>query len=460
MPLHRSRGRRPVGRVLENVDCAGVRFMWESLEVDEQLSLLRFEDPKLVKRLYFLRTELLRSDLACYQRGIFTRDLRGQASMALMLDAFEFDLKPSAHDEDERSAFITKAIFVERDNFFDLIEEELGGFLADGRPNLRRSQWVNLFDATPSSWMEFLRQVLRLIELALLDAYDQHQQRGQQQTPPESVQPHCSSEDAGEEHLLAALVAPDSPQQGAGRRRARKLRKKGPVDPAPAAVVAASAECRDADLSRDSTSASEAAARAFPTSEFIEAADVIVPRQECSSESCGDTTLAEQLEDSLEISLDGTEQLEDSLETSLDGTATSAGESQALSKSSSTGSMPSLSSHDDASLNGTSSAQEGHAYATLFGPPPTILVPPAQNQSSADANVTYSAWVCNELMGGSAEWHWVAFEQVDAAPVRHLRAHVRNTFLDLSPAVDGPARSLHLRARSADAARDGCHRFG
>mmetsp|Transcript_4495 Transcript_4495/g.8161 ORF Transcript_4495/g.8161 Transcript_4495/m.8161 type:complete len:463 (+) Transcript_4495:97-1485(+) len=458
MPLHHSRGRRAGGRVLESVDRIAVRQFWESLEVEEQLRVLRFEDLKLARRLYTLRTELLRSNLACYQCGIFDRTLRGQASMALLLDAFEFDLA----GVNEPTAFITKLIFVERDNFFDLIEEELGGLLADGRPALRRSQWADLFDVTPSSWQDFLRRVLQLIELALLDAYQQHKQHEQELVSLDMPQSLSKSEDAGEEHILAALGVLGSSQSPSRRSKARKLRKKGATIAAAAdAMASPQADLKEAVLpNEDAACGLEAAVASPPASDCVEDAVVIEPFQECTPESCGSSQLAEKLEDPLE--------------TSLDGTATSAGESQALSKSSSMDSMPSLPSDQDVdaaasssnACNEVPSCNAGEIVpgekepmpgrVALFGPPPTITVPVTRKRITGGEPVAWSAWVCNEQFGQSAEWRWVAFEQADAAPERHLCARIRNTFLELSSPAPRAARYDRLRARSAETARERC----
>lgn len=460
MPLHRTRGLRLGARALGNVDRVAVRHWWDSLEVDEQLRVLRFEDPKLARRLYFIRAELLRSDLACYQHGIFARNLRGQASMALVLDAFEFDIDVSGEGAQEPVAFITKLIFVNRENFFDLLEEELDGFLADGRPALRRSQWLNLFDVSPSSWLEFLRQLLRMIELAVLEAFQQHQE---QQCAPtaELLQPECEAEHAGDDNIIAACSAPDSRGQPARRNKARKLRKKEAAISAAATREAPTAADLAVHSSRQPRCSPSDTDTLPPTSDGTKSCSSDAAPQDCGSDSCGDSTRADQLELSAE--------------TSFDSTTTSGADSQVLSKSSSMGSMPSLSSCDDVSPaegeapdEGNASAHveqtSGHAYAALFGPPPTILVPAFGNHLAGDAQVTCSAWVCNEQIGASAEWHWVAFEQrsssvatqADSVPERRLCAHVRNTFLELSS--PSAVRNLHRRARSADIAMD-AHRW-
>jgi len=68
------------------------------------------------------------------------------------------------------TAFCAFPEFVQNDNLLDEIEEYLGSAFLDGRPALPRKEWSSVVKTAPSSWKELRLQVLKLVELAMLDA--------------------------------------------------------------------------------------------------------------------------------------------------------------------------------------------------------------------------------------------------------------------------------------------------
>jgi hypothetical protein len=69
------------------------------------------------------------------------------------------------------AAFYAKREFVEDHDLFEFLECRLGSPILSGRPLLQRGDWPSIFEVTPNSWADFMAQILRLIELAVVEAF-------------------------------------------------------------------------------------------------------------------------------------------------------------------------------------------------------------------------------------------------------------------------------------------------
>lgn len=158
---------------LASAEVDAVRRHWCGLTLEEKIAVLHFQDRALVEKLHAIQQMLRYSELMCYVCGVSTRDAV-RKNVPYGLDSFEFECQGISGGGMGLLGFKATQKFAESEDMLEHIEQQLGGFLADSsRAALWQtpSDWVQLFDPSPNSWSEFLSQVLRLVELALLRAY-------------------------------------------------------------------------------------------------------------------------------------------------------------------------------------------------------------------------------------------------------------------------------------------------
>jgi len=226
-PAHRPRGRLGMSRdkvhlrlkrngtVLPKAASDAVRLYWNTLQTSEKLRILRFEDPQLVSRLCTIWEDLYMLDLACYLHGIKDEE-SGSNRCGLYMFAIEGSVCLEEANADTivfkgapicDAAFLAKPAFVEKIDFFEHLENQLGSPLLHGRPVLKQHEWPLLFTITPNSWQEFVRQILSLVELAVFHA-------------------EMEARSVGEPHPSSSLDGPPAGESSSSKRRARKKRTK------------------------------------------------------------------------------------------------------------------------------------------------------------------------------------------------------------------------------------------
>lgn len=168
MSKDRARGRLRHGAARPAADADAVQRYWSQLPVDERQAVLCFEDVALVDRLFNIWQTLCISDMTCYVVGV-----RGQqlASKAIGNEFFAIEGFVSHSGEALlEAAFYAKPALVQKPDFFEIIEQQLGSPFLVGRPLLHRCEWPSLFLGSLNSWSDLVRQVFKLIEMALYEA--------------------------------------------------------------------------------------------------------------------------------------------------------------------------------------------------------------------------------------------------------------------------------------------------
>eukprot|EP00930_Biecheleria_cincta_P104445 TRINITY_DN96742_c0_g1_i1.p1 TRINITY_DN96742_c0_g1~~TRINITY_DN96742_c0_g1_i1.p1 ORF type:complete len:446 (+),score=66.36 TRINITY_DN96742_c0_g1_i1:28-1365(+) len=156
-------------------DVFAVREHWCSLTVEAKLKILRFEDPPLVERLYEIQQTLYAGDFECHMLGVCNAEVMRQEAGAEFFDvegviaAGGLELSPKV--------FFVRQGLVENDQFFSVLEEKLGRPFLRDVPDLERSRWALLLTEMPRSWRQFVRVILNLVELALLESQRATKQR-------------------------------------------------------------------------------------------------------------------------------------------------------------------------------------------------------------------------------------------------------------------------------------------
>lgn len=139
---------------------------WAGLSLSQKSQTLRFSEPKLVGRLWDIRNDLFVSDFTCYACGIRGQDLPRQLGM----DMFAVQGICSEEGLLDEGIFYARKLLVQKNDFFEFLEQQLGSPFLFGRPALMCQDWLGLFKKTPNTWSEFLCQLLKLVELAVLQA--------------------------------------------------------------------------------------------------------------------------------------------------------------------------------------------------------------------------------------------------------------------------------------------------
>lgn len=395
--MSRDRARRSVRHrqaALAKVETEAVKEYWQSLELEERLSLLRFEDPALLDRLFTIQEALHFCDFKCY----YLCGLRGQDAVRQKVGLDAFDVEAEVVGGGVRPmAFFAKRSFVARDDLFELLERQLGPSPLEGLAPAR-GEWASLFDATPNTWAGFMRQVLRLVGLAILRAQQSAAKGGQEDTCQVCEGTRLLLGDpcplCGEE-LHAPILGPDVAGGRSSKKRAK--RKRGRL-PGVAAARAFAGKVRAMEHSASEPGSS------CPVCEGTR----LLLAEPCPL--CGDET-----------------------------TATPTPRS--------TASCTSRCAHaKGACLDIAAEAQDARSDAEASTPTDGRLR-------------AWPVWRPNGLAGDLSEWSWIDRFQVeepdariaqDAAPCPFtgLRAIVRNTFVEIAPAALPAPPAVMLRACS------------
>jgi len=152
--------------VTQQVDAQAVRSHWESLPLDERLRVLRFEEPELVAQLHEIVESLNMSDLLCYMLSIPGEKVTRKVGM----DMFALEAGLGSNGVLLNPVFFAKRALIDRADFFEYLEGRLGSSFLNARPALTRKDWPLLFRSPPNSWEEFVKLILWLVELAVLDS--------------------------------------------------------------------------------------------------------------------------------------------------------------------------------------------------------------------------------------------------------------------------------------------------
>lgn len=187
------------------------------MDASARISALRFTDARLVGKVIEAQQELLCADMRCYAFG-----LRGQDAVSERTEMGQFAIERSARASDGSDVFFAKDEFAERADLFDYLEQHLRSPFLKGRQQLHRCDWHMLFETLPKSWPQFLRQVLSLVEQAIVDAMCV----AAQGAPSIAVNDHPASPSNVEEELLR-LEAEEQIQKASksAKRKARKRRQ-------------------------------------------------------------------------------------------------------------------------------------------------------------------------------------------------------------------------------------------
>lgn len=235
----------------ESASIEAVKEHWSTLGVDEKLAVLRFQDGELVNQLYDIQQSLYAADFECLIHGF-----QGQDQVRHKAGIHFFDVEGVLNDNGIMipKAFIAHRTLVEMENMFDFLEERLGRRLLHGVPPLEPKKWISLLTPRPTSWQDFTRLALKLVELAL--------RKSQQETTQKMTQECMETSEQGDIEEPAKSNAASGLSQSA-KRKARKKRTKAGLAAAAAtedcAELAASASAHDL-LQTGVTSASASSA--------------------------------------------------------------------------------------------------------------------------------------------------------------------------------------------------------
>lgn len=146
-------------------EAVSVKQHWSSLRAAEKLAILRFQDRELIDKIYETQQSLYEADLECY----IVHGLRGQEKARLKAGSQFFDVEGVLDGSGNLCprAFVAQREFVEMEDMFEFLEERLERPFLEGVPHLEQQDWISLLEPQPSSWLDFVRVSLRLVELAL-----------------------------------------------------------------------------------------------------------------------------------------------------------------------------------------------------------------------------------------------------------------------------------------------------
>lgn len=399
--LHRSEKLQGASRCqVTDEEARASRFYWESLNVEQKLAVMRFDNSQLVERVVQAQKELCRSDLQCYMLGI-----RGQDAVREKVRMNDFAI--TAEEGAQNMEFIAKAEFVERKDLFAYMESELKTPFLKGRPVIPRQRWHTLFDKVPSSWGEFLRQVFSLAELSILEAYQNSIQTSKNDTqePMQTTsQTSGSASKLTDEQLVFMLEeAPTSSTLSkCAKKKARKKRQ-------------ALLNGKDAETESITESVTEASSITMSDSLLDSLATTRCPLQSTTASAIAD-------DDRVSVS-------------TLDTTTAS---SRAA---------------DYAELQvDWSTAEPTNPAIPLTTVQEFVELQVDWNDNDPQPEETrWSAGMVDAFTGVRAEWHWVTTPSL-MLTCGNLRAHVKNTFLSsISDSSELPEELR--RAKSAPAPR-------
>jgi len=443
MPRHtRLSNKRNVATPAWDVDLEGAKLYWRGLDAEAKLRVLRFEDPAILSQVFAVQQELCRADLLCYQLGIRGQDVVRQK---VGMDDFVMECAedPSSKDEVTPTAFYAKPELADRNDLFEYTESRLGCAHLKRRPALRPSDWPSVLETKASSWSDFMNQVLRLVELAMVHAH------------LETVE-KSPSEDAGQGRVLDDSNAPthgltldvveeedwDADDVKAVSRKSKKKARKKQRN-----IVLALA-------SNDSTPANTDAST-VPIEDM--------PKKDDAAESC----LPEEAAGFCGVPMNNLQAVEEGSVFEQDDSDSEAGDDWwrflGETKVETTVILNQEMILNEARGGRLGTVPEGESFLkfdwSTEGQPIDATEEPAvelQMDWSTDGaqpkETFWSAWLPNGKHGSSAEWHW---STTDQDSFLKLRAFVKNTFIDAEDLSDTcstcSSRDTRLRARSLPA---------
>jgi hypothetical protein len=147
-----------------------VKQFWSSLTTKDKLATLRIEDRRLVRELYDIQQSLYACDVECHILGVHCQDKSRQQA-----GAHYFDVEGVIDGKGNlcATAFIALQPFVEMECMFDFIEERLGRPFLEDAANLDQKHWASLLKPSPTSWADYVRVALRLVEISLRISYQE-----------------------------------------------------------------------------------------------------------------------------------------------------------------------------------------------------------------------------------------------------------------------------------------------
>lgn len=408
-------------------DIQASKLFWKSLGVDKKQAVMRFGDSRLVDNVVEVQKALQRSDMHCYMLGIrgqdAVREKTGMNNFAMMSD-----------DKSRKMMFIAKAEFAERSDLFEYMAAGLGTPFLKGRPVLAPEKWHMLFDKAPSSWPEFLRQVLALAEQAILSAY--HSSADASKNKPRELLETTTAiagraPEVTDEQIIAMLQ--ETPTVSKCAKRKARVKK------------------RQAMLKRnddeDESTFGESVA---------ESATAVLKRNDDEDESTIGESVAESAAEASSTMLDSIMGSSGGARYPLQSTTASAGIDD---------DRVSVSTMDTALLfSGIRPAEDDELHVDWSSANPVGPAAPLQTvQESVELEVDWndnqtqpeetrwSASMVDVFTGVQANWHWIATPR-PMLTCGNLRAHIKNTFFDGVYDADELPEEL-ARAKSAPAPR-------
>lgn len=412
-------------------DIQASKLFWKCLDVGKKQAAMRFGDSRLVDKVVEVQKALQRSDMQCYMLGIrgqdAVREKTGMNNFAMISD-----------DESRKMMFIARAEFAERSDLFEYMAAALGTPFLKGRPVLAPEKWHMLFDKAPSSWPEFLRQVLALAEQAILSAY-QSSADASKNKPREPLETTTATAgrapEVTDEQIIAMLQ--ETPTVSKCAKRKARVKK------------------RQAMLKRnddeDESTFGESVA---------ESATAVLERNDDEDESTIGESVAESATEASSIMLDSIKGSSGGARYPLQSTTASAGIDD---------DRVSVSTMDTALLHRTASsgirpAEDDELHVDWSSANPIGPAAPLQTvQESVELEVDWnddqtqpeetrwSASMVDVFTGVQANWHWIANPR-PMLTCGNLRAHIKNTFFEGVYDTDEFPEEL-ARAKSAPAPR-------
>jgi len=220
---------------VQDLDAEVVRRFWEELDTDAKLEVLRFDDRSMVQRLHSVMKTLCRSEL---WSSSWINNVSASSEPPERLKGFQFEAPAETDCLGQTMgpvAFVATEDFVANTQMFADMRDALGSPLLEGRPVLQRRDWATILDKSPSSWQGLQCQALQLVELAIFQAFQVHQDdlrsdrsTERQEALSRSVQeaPARSAPSATPEESTSVGAPPgvSSVKSYGAKRRARKKR--------------------------------------------------------------------------------------------------------------------------------------------------------------------------------------------------------------------------------------------
>merc|ERR1712217_403346 len=324
----------------------------------------------------------------------------------------------SADDEGQKREFIAKTEFTERSDLFEYMESELGTSFLKCRPVLAQEKWRMLFDKAPSSWPEFLCQVLALAEQAILGVYQSSTDasKSRLKEPLETMTASVGRPTELTDEQIASMLEGTPAERVVDKCAKRKARKKRQA-------LLKTGDDEDGDES-----------------------------------TLGESVIESTTEESSSTMLDSILRSSGATRCPLPSTTASAGIDD---------DRVSVSTMDTALLSpGTGAAEDEELHVDWSAANPVGPAAPLQTvQESVELEVDWndnqtqpeetrwSASMVDVFTGVRAEWHWVATPR-PMLTCGNLRAHVKNTFLEgVYDTNDNELPEELARAKSAPAPR-------